>query len=97
MRPSCPEVGRSQRPDLVAKQRGTAAAVKQRQPRYEQPKRSTHSLQPPALLDDDDGRATPRPRSPHPRKQQKRPISRTSRACLWAWERCLDAPQPWLS
>jgi hypothetical protein len=25
----CPEVGRSQRPDLVANQRGTAAAVKQ--------------------------------------------------------------------
>src|SRR5690349_6394082 len=37
--PSCPKVGRSQRLDLVAKKRGPPAAVKQRQPRHEQPKR----------------------------------------------------------
>jgi len=60
VRPSCPEVGRSQRPDLTAKQRGAAAAVKQRQPLHEQHKRPAHHASPTPLLDQTTTAALPR-------------------------------------
>ena len=62
MRSSCPEVGRSQRPDLDAKQRGAAAAVKQRKPPPEQRKRLAHRATSPALLDQTTTAALPRAR-----------------------------------
>ena len=59
---SCPEVGRSQRPDLIAKQRGAAAAVK----RQNQPLSSENHSRPapasPAPLDQTTTAALPRAR-----------------------------------
>jgi hypothetical protein len=62
VRPSCPEVGRSQRPDLTAKQRGAAAAVKQRKPGHEQHKPLAATPAPQALLDQTTTAALPRDR-----------------------------------
>ena len=76
MRPSCPEVGRSQRPDPDAKQRGTAAAVKQRQTQATSGRnvpRTSPTIE--ALLDQTTTAALPRGR-PHlnPRNMQERLI-----------------------
>lgn len=69
------EVGRVQRPDLDAKQRGTAAAVNQHHaaPNSDSASRAAHPVE--RWLTDDDGRATyALVLSLHPRKQHKRPI-----------------------
>ena len=76
MRTSCPEVGRSQRPDLDATKRGTAAAVNQRQTAANPRERPASGTPDERWLTDDDGRATYAiALSLHPRKQQKRPNS----------------------
>jgi len=55
-----PQVGRHQRPDLIATQRGTAAAVKQRKPTSKQPKRLASNPTQGALLDQTTTPALPR-------------------------------------
>jgi len=60
VRSSYPEVGRSQRPDLVAKKRGAAAAVKQRQPRQSSQNVSRTATTATPLLDQTTTAALPR-------------------------------------
>ena len=60
MRVLLPQVGRHQRPDLIATQRGTAAAVKQRKPTSKQPKRLASNPTQGALLDQTTTPALPR-------------------------------------
>jgi hypothetical protein len=50
VRPSCRDVGRSQRPDLPRPQRGAAAAVKQRQAPHEQQKPPANKTAPERCL-----------------------------------------------
>src|SRR5450755_970182 len=69
--PSCPEVGRSQRPDLPSPKRGTAAAVNQRETAANNRNPREHRPRLRRWLTDDDSRATrPPPLSLHPQKRQ---------------------------
>ena len=62
MRPSCPEVGRSQRPDLIATQRGRRRLSSSANPRHEQHNVLAGQHQSQALLDQTTTAALPRDR-----------------------------------
>jgi hypothetical protein len=64
------------RPDLAATQRDPDGAVKQREPPAKHRNDSRPAQATTALLDRRRPAALPRPASPHPRKQHKRPKSR---------------------
>ena len=69
--PSCPEVGRAQRPDLIATKRGRRRPSSSANPPTSSENVSRAAPASKALLDQTQtGRATPRPRSPHPRNMQ---------------------------
>ena len=73
MRPSCPEVGRSQRPDLIAPKRGRRRLSSSANPATSSENVSRAPPRPRRCLIRRRRPRYPRPRSPHPRNMQVKP------------------------